>query len=131
MNRSPEVRQSGRAIQAMGTACAKAPGGREHFRGTDKRPLWLEGGGREVFLSWASLIPKLRRLEFTLEARGALRRAAGIEANCVFISWLWCGEHLVERIGGKPVRSWRMGESLWILKLRKSSVRELGVWLDV
>lgn len=119
MNRSPEVRQSGRAIQAMGTACAKAPGGREHFRGTDKRPLWLEGGGREVFLSWASLIPKLRRLEFSLEARGALRRAAGIEANCVLISWLWCGEHLVERIGGKPVRKLENGREPMDSKAKK------------
>ena len=80
--------------------CAKAPGRGEHFRGTDKRPLWLQGGGGggggEVFSSWALLVPVLRSLEFTPEARGALHRATEIEGDCVFITWLWCGEYLVE-----------------------------------
>ena len=45
-------------------------------------------------------------LEFTPEAMGAHHQAAKIEGDCVFISWLWCGEYLRRslRMGGKPVR---------------------------
>ena len=38
-------------VQAAGTTCAKAPGGRKHFRGIDKRPLWLKDGCGAVFMS--------------------------------------------------------------------------------
>lgn len=40
-SRGPEVRRSSHCplAGATGATCAKAPGGREHFRGTDKRPL--------------------------------------------------------------------------------------------
>lgn len=66
--------------------CAKAPGGREHFRGTDKRPLWPDRGGREVFLSWALLVPILRSLEFTPEAkqREPFRRLQKLEGGLCF-----------------------------------------------
>lgn len=47
-------------------------------------------------MSWALLVPVLRSLVFMLEARGALHRAAGIEGDCVFTSWLWRGECFVE-----------------------------------
>lgn len=102
----------------MGTTCAKAPGGREHFRGTDKRPLWLEGGGREVFLSWALLVPKLWRLEFIWEAKGTLHKAAGIEADYfhkMVVVWrIPCREG-----GGKPVRKVESGKKLMDSKAKK------------
>lgn len=81
-----------------------------------------------MYLSRALLVPKLRRLEFTREARGQGEPFTGLQElkQTVYISWWWCGECLVERMGGKPVRKLDSGETLMDSKAKK--VRSTRAW---